>query len=234
MSRSATILRPEAPKYKINETVYARVSATKGFIEPLYVHEIVFDPGNNQYRYTFRRDLRPELPIRLMPAALLESEVITYCEALCIQISVLERQYDNEVKILSAQCCSGTEGPKLYNIPDHPKDQAPKPRFGWNEKVYLMDTAKSSGWLEGYRITDMKYDVMRGQWLYYFKLEPVPQMNMTVGDRGDLRHGSLLFYHESDLGTFCEAQTEVVKFLTEALTRARNRFRIHCPDASNG
>ena len=234
MPNDRTILRPPAPKYKIKETVYARASAIRGFLEPLTIANIQFDPSNGYYYYSFRRNpidpmTQYENP-EILPIRLHEHEIIIFCEALDIQISTLERDLNSAVKLYSKQCPNGVP---LY-IKQPPttdkfgRTQPPPPRFGYNEVAYLIDSATSVGRLEAFRIHDFKFDLNRGEWIYYIQIQPRLERNMTIGDRDDMRHSISMQYHESELSTFCETQLEVVNFLTTALNRARTRKRLHC------
>ena len=254
MSKDLSILRPNSPKYKINQTVYSRISATKGFMEPLYIHEIELDSALGKWLYIFRRDLDiiprteykygslaynfpvPHPPVvQLIAAKLYEDQILTFCEAIIIQISVLQREYNDAVKKFD-KACNGT-APEPQSPPQVYEDAklqmtAPRPRYGINELIYLLDTAKTVGRLEGVRINDMKWDNTRRQWLYIIHYECRPEHNMTIGDKDNWRRPYDVCYNEGELVSFCEAQAEVVKFLNKALSLAQRRKVALCGSGS--
>jgi hypothetical protein len=235
MSNDRTILRPPAPRFAIRETAYARVSATKGYVEPLVVTDVVFDPGINGYLYTFSRYATPEVNTKeKLRTQLREDELITLCEALDLQITELQRELtDAENKQVS--CCPTVETqPSLPAI--EKRGQAtvvPQPRFGFNQVVYLKDTALSVGRLEAYRIDGMYYNNNINQWVYVFYLKKTPSGgNIMVGDRDNLKRTINLEYPESELLLVCEALPLVVSFLRTALNRAVTKKAIYCPSSS--
>lgn len=255
MARDLTIYRPDAPKYKNGQTVYSRVSAVKGFIEPLYIHDVEYDSAKGQWLYTFRREAQIEAraeyrygssngptpslrPIDLISAKLYESQIITYCEAINLQVSVLQREYDDAVALLDSRCGGTTSS---HEIPasqrsftdDKFQTVMPKPMYGVNETVYLLETAQASGRLEPIRISEIKWNSNRNQWSYVFRFEPRPERNMTVGDRGDWKNQYIVIYNENELVPFCVAQSEVVKFLDKALRSAQYRKNSLCPSVTD-
>lgn len=237
MPGNRTIIRPSKPKYKINETVYARISATKGFITPLYIHDVELDVANGKWAYVFRVDKRPTQPsenIKLVPGKLYEEQIIRICEALDIQISVLQREFNAATELFQRTCNStdATSRKPTIKVYEDYKNQVepPAPRFGFNEVAYLAETAQTVGRLEAYRITDIKWDDGFKQWLYSFQLKPRPEYHMTIGDADNWRRPPKIMLHEIDLCTFCEAQEFVVDFLTEALNRSMRRRISLCGD----
>ena len=228
-----TILRPPAPKYKINETVYPIASSKRGYLESLMICDVSFDPTCGRYLYSFRKDTRDPIDERnILPIRLYETEITTICEALLAQIDSLLHDYEAAVKLYDEACPTGVLAyTKRGPITDKfGRIQPPPPRFGFNETVYLIDSAMSVGRLEAYRIASFKYDITRSEWMYLIDIQPRLERNMTVGDRDDMRHPSVMQYYESELGVFCEAQSEVVKFLTMAVNRAQTRRQQLCPD----
>jgi len=232
MSTNRTILNPPIPRFAINEVSYSRISATKGFVEPLKIARIEFSPQSNEYQYQFYRGLPGYRSTEVLDFTLLESEMATLCEALVLQVSVLERELE-AMRLQQSSNCSTTE-PLV--APDTPqpiriKTQVipPKPRFGVNQVVYLKETAEVVGRLEAYRVDGIRWDDIN-QWLYVFEIRPRPRRNTTVGDRDDLRRGSVIFYPESQLCLLCEAIPLAVAFLERALTRARLRQQAYCSE----
>jgi hypothetical protein len=233
MSDDRTVIRPLQPKYEINQTVYARVSATKGYVEPLYIHNVSFDPGAGKYLYSFRRE--PRRPVFntediLIPVKLYEEQLVNLCEATDIQISVLERDYQTALKLLQNKC-PGVITP--YQVPlvfeDHlGRVQPPNPRFGVNSIVYLLESASASGFLEAKRISSLVWNNDRKQWMYQFTYQVRPEHTMTIGDADNWRNYPVVYYLESELGIFCEAQDLVVKSLDRALANAKWRRDAIC------
>lgn len=252
MSKDLSILRPNPPKYKINQTVYSRISATKGYIEPLYVHNVEFDPSNNQWLYSFRRDLNIagniinkynlssndiqfSPTVKLLPVRLHESQIITFCEAIGIQINVLQKEYDDAIKTFDK--CQGSSPIEIEKTPRVYEDSKfqtslPKPKFGYNETAYILDTAQVVGRLEPVRISDIQWDDVRKQWVYIIKYEPRPERSMTIGDNDNWSRPYVVGYSEDELIRFCEAQNEVVKFLSNALSIAKRRRTSLCGESS--
>lgn len=227
-----TILRPSSPKFGVRETVYARVSATKGYVEPLMVAAIDFSPARNQFLYSFDRQLSPTSPKKdLMPVKLLESEIITMCEAIELQVSVLKRQLD-EANAQLTQLCGSSGGIPLPSVAKPIEGvyitTPPRPRFGYNQVVYLIETAQTTGNLEAYRISNLYWQTQLKQWVYTFHIKPRPGRSTTVGDRDDLSRHSELQFLESALGEVCEVLPLRVQFLTLAYNRAVRRLETFC------
>ena len=225
-----TVLRPVAPRFGINEIVYSGVSATHGYVEPLRIANIDFDVQFGLYRYSFYFGTLVERDkAKLLPITLLESELITLCEALDVQISVLERELSDAQKKLSNFCPEELIQP----APETPNEKngitTPKaPRFGYNEVVYLIESAETTGSLEAMRIDNLSWDNSIGEWIYTFRILPRPRRNTTVGDRNDLRRGSIIMMVESQLCKICEALPLVVNFLVVAVNRAKLRRESLC------
>jgi hypothetical protein len=219
--------------------VYARISATKGFITPLYIHDVGLDVATGKWQYTFRVDKRPTLPsrsIKLVPGKLYEEQILRICEALDIQISVLQREFNAAVELFQKTCNStdaSSRRPTMKVYEDFKNTvEPPDPRFGYNEVVYLAETAQTVGRLEAYRVTDLNWDNGFKEWLYSFQLKPRPEFHMTIGDADNWRRAPKILLHESDLCTYCEAQEFAVDFLTEALNRAIRRRISLCADVT--
>lgn len=233
-----TILRPPRPRFAIDEVAYSAISSKKGFVEPLTVAKVEFSPAHNQYNYSFRDKsrftIRGGKKERLMPITLLESELITLCEALDIQISVLQRERDQMQAKLNEHC----EGQEIDRTPvqspirDNGKVIPPDPLYGYNEVVYLTETAQTVGRLEAYRITNFRWDDDMVEWVYEFVIKPRPRRNTTVGDMDDLRRGTTLEYPESMLCSICQAITLANDFLERAVNRAILRRQAFCPDVT--
>jgi hypothetical protein len=223
-----TVLRPLAPTYSINEVVYSKASSLKGYIEPLKIYNLEFDPSRNQYRYYFFRSI--DSVDSVLPITLLESEVLNVCGALDNQISVLNREHSDMLAKLYAYC--GGELVQAADIvnPTYTNEMVspPRPRFGYNSVVYLRESAEVVGVLESYRVDDIKWDRDNLQWVYFSIIRPRPDKNSTVGDRGDLTHNITLNFIEVQLCTVCEAISLAVSFLSRALSRAQSRRQSYC------
>jgi hypothetical protein len=229
-----TILKPLRPRFAIGEVVYSAISAKKGFIEPLTVAKVEFLPARNQYNYSFsdksRFTIRGGKKERLMPITLLESELITLCYALDTQISVIQREYD-QMSIRLNENCEGQEVDRTaVRKPVRGNGQVvpPNPLYGYNEVVYLTETAQTVGRLEAYKITNFRWDDDVAEWIYEFVIKPRPRRNTTIGDMDDLRRGTVLEYPESMLCTICEAITMARDFLERVINRAVLRKQALC------
>ena len=231
-----TVIRPEAPTHQMNSVVYSRVSAGKGYIEPLRIAEISFDSLYRQYRYSFTRNTSPSSPDKgLLPITLLGTEIVGLCEALDLQINVLTKELTNAQTKLLETC------PVTYTQPNTPsptfyKGQmtVPQPRFGENEVVYLVESAQSVGRLEAYRIDGIRWSTDLLQWMYSFYIRKRPGHPTTVGDRDNMLRDHVMEHPESELCILCEAMPMVVSFLQTALTRAQSRKTALCPGSGSG
>jgi len=230
-----TIIRPEAPSYQINSVVYSRVSAGKGYIEPLRIAEISFDSLYRRYRYSFMRSTSPLFPNEgLLPITLLETEIVGLCEATDLQIGILTKELaDAQTKLLENCPVSleqlSTTSPSFY------KGQMaiPQPRFGENQIVYLAESAQAVGRLEAYRIDGIRWSTGLLQWMYTFYIRKRPGHPTTVGDRDNMLRDHIMEYPESELCILCEALPMVVSFLQTALTRAQSRRTALCPGSGS-
>ena len=215
------------PKFNIGQTVYSKISATKGYVEPLYIHSAYYNPYKNTYIYSFRRSLRG--PPQLLPVRLSEMQIITFYEAVDIQIGVLQKEYNKAVKTLQERCPEVNPIPALPVVPRLSEDPntlqtvMPKPKYGYNQVVYLRESAEASGSLEAMRITDISWENKHRQWLYSFEIQPRPEYNMPVGDADVWRRRMCPSYSETELLTMCEAQQLAVNFLASALAKAKSR-----------
>jgi len=225
-----TIVRPVAPAYQINAVVYSRVSAGKGYIEPLRIAEIAYDTLHRQYRYSFTRSTSPSFPMEgLMPITLLDSEIIGLCGAIDLQVAVLTKELANAQEQLTNNCPTSLEQPSQVDL-KFVQGQlgVPRPRFGENEVVYLVESAQSVGRLEAYRIDGIRWSTGLLQWLYSFYISKRPGHPTTVGDRDNMLRDHVMEYSESELCMLCEALPMVVSFLQLALTRSQCRQQALC------
>ena len=120
-SKDITVQRPIQPKYNINQTVYSRASATKGYMQPFFIHHVHFEQSSSRWLYSFRRKMNiiPTIQYQLnermhnnatilqsdiLPIQLYEDQILTFCEAITIQKSVLQGQYEEAVKVLQEKC----------------------------------------------------------------------------------------------------------------------------------
>jgi hypothetical protein len=229
-----TVINPGQPKFAINEITYSQIAAKKGYVEPLKVATIQFDPAARDHRYGFWRDMRrtvvnPEIK-DFMPVTLLETELCTLCEALDIQIEVLQKELLDMSQKYEDNCGSvpDIQPNTPYPVPDKTKIRPPAPRFGIRDVVYLRETAEVVGRLEAFRVDDMIWDTASNMWLYYFYVRPRPSRNTTVGDRDDMRRSRTVIYPESQICTLCEALPLAVSFLENAITSAQFRKEAYC------
>ena len=229
-----TVIRPGQPRFSINEIAYARISATKGYIEPLKVSSMQFDASEREYRYSFWKDMRKTIlepkSIDFMPITLLETELCTMCEALDIQIVKLQNEL-SEMETKYNDYCGNMPDiqPDTPNpLPIKTKIQPPAPRFGIREVVYLKETAEIVGRLEAFRVDDLMWDRASNMWMYYFYMRPRPTRNTTVGDRDDMRRSRTVIYPESQICTLCEVIPLAVAFLERAISSAQFRKDAYC------
>jgi hypothetical protein len=235
MANERTVLQPAQPEYSINEIAYVKASASKGFIEPLKIATVKYNPKFKENEYSFWRDthLNQDIPRKShdrLPITLLESELTTLCEAIDIQISVLHRELtEMQVKLLENCPDGGSIQPNPPRpVEDKGKVLPPQSRFGVRQVVYLKETAEVLGRLEAYRIDDVEWDNGIKEWLYKFYTRPRPRRNTTTGDRDDLRRAKTIIYPESQLCTICEALPLAVHFLEIAIQRAEFRRQAYC------
>lgn len=221
-----TVKKPGAPEFALNEIVYAKASAKRGYIEPLKIANISYDVQHNTYNYSFYNEFNST---ELHPITFLEFEVISLCDALDIQIRVLTTQLAEKQNQYYEVCNEQSEiTTASYPTEDKEKISLPQPRFGHNEVVYLRDTAQTTGDLESYRIHSFEWDKTIEQWVYSFIIKPRPEKNMTVGDRGDLTHTITLQRVEEQLCSACEALSLCISFLQTAVNRAQLRKTNYC------
>ena len=254
MQKDLTIVRPDPPIYAIGQVVYSRISATKGYMEPLYIANVQFDYGKREWLYSFARDAKiqeralyknsfadatPMPVMNILPTKLYQTQLMTFCEAIDIQISVLTNDYEAAVTLLGDRCSDYVAPPATQKTYEDSRFRTtlPRSRYGINETVYLNESAINVGRLEPVRISDLKWDNGRKIWMYVIKYEPRPEHNMTIGDNDDWRRAYSVAYTEDELLKFCEAQEKVVTFLQRALNNAINRKTLVCTggsEATNG
>lgn len=235
MANERTVLQPVQPRFAINEIAYPKASAGRGFVEPLKIATVEYDSRHKDNRYSFWRDPHlnkavPQWSHDRIPITLLESELVTLCEALDIQIGVLHGELTEMQTKLMENCPDGgsTQPDTPRPTEDKGKILPPPARFGVRQVVYLKETAEVVGRLEAYRVDAVEWDNGIKQWFYVFQIRPRPRRNTTVGDRDDLRRGKLIVYPESQLVTICEALPLAVTFLQRALQRAQFRRTAFC------
>lgn len=234
MSGDRTVLKPGTPLFAIRETVYSRIAAIKGFVEPLVIVGIEFDPATAGYVYSFTRTtkLYSNRDQRLLPIKLYEPEILTLCEALDLQISVLSRELIESRRQFELNCLQAeVKPPPQTPVVSGDLSLPPPPRFGYNQVVYLRETAETVGRLEAFRINKFVWSDSVGQWIYTFHIKRRPGRTMTVGDRDDMSREFDLRYPEADLCLICEASPSVVKFAELALRRAQGRKIAYCPSS---
>jgi hypothetical protein len=197
------------------------------------VYNVEYDQAKKEYLYTFKIDLYSSQP-KLLVARLYEDQICDLCTALQFQISVLEREYDAAIALFENKCPHGVPPyQQQITYEDHKmRVHPPKPRFGYNEIVYLLETAQVVGRLESFHIFRIIWNNKVNQWNYIIKIYPRPEHHMTIGDADNRRHILEAVYAENELTTFCEAQDMVVQFLTQALSLARQRYSSLCHPSS--
>lgn len=246
MGKDKTLKGGKAPLFGINEVAYARESAIKGFIEPLIIARIRFVVSLNEYAYRFLKNqrlsnllvhdgrvstVRAALDKELSPIELPDSELITICEALTIQISFLETALQDAQDEFTRVCADQADtepNPQTVSTSFEFIVSAPIPRFRVNEVVYLEETAQAVGRLEKMRVDGFEFDPNKQEWLYTFVFEQKPGENQTVGDRIDLRQPVVIKKFETELLTACEAIPLRVQFLQRALNGSRSKFTSIC------
>lgn len=242
MSSDRTVLRPSSPKFSINETVYILPSAKKGFIEAVVVVGVKFEPSLNEYMYTvdrrFQRTFRGQVVSNekstLKPIDVREALLGTLCEVLPVRLSVLERELAEKQKQLTEVCAIPQEIPVTPQPLEINGLITPvAPRFGFNEVVYLIESAEALGRLESYRIDNLTWDTEINQWVYSFTIRPRPGKNMPVGDRDDMTRTYEIKYEESALCKVCEALPLIVTFLQTAVDRDKARLAAFCPSITD-
>lgn len=223
MGSDRTVLRPGSPRFSLKETVYLRSSATRGFVEPVWIVNMAFDPARNSWIYTWSYDFGKSP--KVSPVRVYESELITVCEALDIQISVLQRRLADLQIQFGSVCPNGATFSVQVAVSENADGttRPPPPLFGYNEVAYLRESAESNGYLESYRITDLKWHQPESQWAYSMHIKRRPGRTMTIGDRGDMSREFDLVYFESQLCTVCEALPLAIAYLGGAITSRQSR-----------
>jgi hypothetical protein len=238
MPDDRTIQRAGVPKFSLHEIAYNRSSAIRGYLEPLIVIGFRWDPAISEFVYEFSREFRktilgtvaPAEKFKLKPVELREAAVLNLCEAIDIQIDVLEKQLSDAQEQMTSLCAEPETQPATPDPqPEHGLITPAAPRFGYNEIVYLKESAETIGELEGFRISELEWNSEINQWVYVFDIFPRPGKNMTVGDRDDWKRIHQIKYAEADLVTVCEAMPLKVAFLQRAVDRANWRKNSFCP-----
>lgn len=115
MTRSPDRIQVPAPKFAINDVIYIRESAAStGILEAVRITNIgEFARDSNQWTYRFTYSQRPAATQTVgdridlkntVSLVLFEDEIVTLCEALPLQIGVLERRLDNAKLKLKTFC----------------------------------------------------------------------------------------------------------------------------------
>ncbi len=109
----------QTPLYSIDDVVYLKESAGVGFIEAYQVAAVSYDVSGNVI-YKLRTGVRPptnpatigELSsgLHFLPLLVLESNLISYCDALDMAIAVEEAKLTELRRYKNANCSSGTDG----------------------------------------------------------------------------------------------------------------------------
>jgi hypothetical protein len=234
MSKDRTIIRPQTPRFAIGEVAYLKASAAKGFVEPLGVADVRFDPRGfyvyDMYREFSRNFNGTVKPVRkrLMPASVMESSLVTLCEALESQAVILAKELDDIRSKIDMLCNEVEDDPGAQPVStDRGLVYPPRPRYGVNSVVYLRESAESLGRLEAYRVSNFKWSKDANEWFYNFDIHTRPEKNMVVGDRNEILRGHTFGKVESSLLTLCEVLPLCESFLSTALqnnTRRRTTF----------
>lgn len=225
MALNRTVLRKGQPRFAIGEVGYARASVLKGFMEPLKIAGVKFDPARNEWLYSWSRDLRLTNTTLIAPVEVFEDELLTLCEALPIQLDVLER----ELAEMQSQFAESCPGGAVTTTSNTSETDPPAPLFGYNEIVYLRETAEVLGRMEAFRITDYQWSTQTREWTYIMHIRRRPGRNMTVGNRIDMTREFDLVYPENQLCPLCEAIPLALTFLNRAVSQTRSRISSLCP-----
>lgn len=240
MRKDRTVERLSKPIYGIGNVAYLRISAMKGFLEPLIIVGVRYDRDQTSYLYKYIYNTRLSKYIEanggkmdgitinekdIAPIEVRENELINICDALSIQISFLERELSRANSDLSK-----ITPPRI--AVESAVEGIPKPKFGINEVVYLASTAEIVGRLEPMMIDAVAYDSGSTKWKYTFVFQQRPGENMTVGDRNDLKSEVVVSYYEDEITNLYEALTLSVSYLTQAVNSARAKRVKNCENVS--
>lgn len=244
MPGDRTVTRPSAPKFSINEIVYLRSAAVRGYIEPLGVSSVRYDPSGC-YIYEFNREFGKSIlgsttgnnfrsfKKNVIRIELAEDQVLTLCEALDFQISYLESELEKLEEKRDSYCDEEADKPQKQTPVRHRGlVRPPAPRFGRNDVVYLNESAETTGCLEAYRICAMRWNGTLNEWFYEFEISKRPEKNMVVGDRNEIIRTKNIYKCESELCTFCEVIPLAISFMERSISRARSRRTTHCGDST--
>ena len=238
MAKDKTPIATGAPVFGIGETAYVRSSALKGYIEPIVIAKVRFDPSISAFVYRWLKSSLLKIGFAaqaqekdLAPFEIREEEILTLCEALPIHISVLEQELEKAESQLPAV---EVDPPPAAPVPVQSNFQIlqpPVPRFAFNEVVYLIDTAEATGRLEKMRIEALNFDTIKQEWRYSAVFRRKPGENATVGGRNDLRRDVVIDRLESELATFAEVIPIRIDFLQTALNASNLRLN-SCEEGS--
>ena len=109
----------KTPLYDIDDVVYLKSSAARGFLEPLRVSGIAFDRTSNSWIYRIRiesraprgqtvgdfNDLKKEIPFSLS-----QGELVTFCEAIELAETNLTNALTRIQSLRADQCSEDTAG----------------------------------------------------------------------------------------------------------------------------
>ena len=223
-----TVITPPAPLFKINQTVYCRASIIRGYLEPLQIVGVEYVPAMREYVYSWQYgvgfnqfvplDARitdiygsrldpPQRAQKTSPIRLPEGDLFCFLDALPIQIRALERQLAELQEKQRATCPFPLPPAKPIEYPEEVQGMinVPRPRFGYNQVAYLIESASIIGRLEAYRITSFAWDNKLRVWTYEMYIDRRPERAKTVGDDAQLTHDKRLAFYETELCSVCEA-----------------------------
>lgn len=241
------------PKFKLYEIVYSRISAMKGFIEPLVIGSINYENQSNTYEYRWiknkklseliitgrinHRSIDPPSDKSLSPVRIAEHELIYLCQdddngALQIQKRFIEKELLNASnEILNSGCDEIDEFPDVEKDKNYDyNDDISSPNWSVGDFVYLRETAESVGRLERFRIDNIEFNNKTGEWVYVFFIKQKPGAVSTVVDRNDLKNNIIISKSESELIDFCDAMAIRILYLNKSLDTVNRRIETLCQD----
>ena len=99
------------------------------------------------------------------------------------------------------------------------------PRWSINDIVYLRESA-AIGFIEGYRITNIKFDPSYNRWLYEAAIKHRGTEPNTVIDLHNLRRSEVLTLAENDLVSQTEALDIAIANTEQRLNYLKNKRAI--------
>jgi len=210
---------PSTPRFKIGDVVYLRESAELGQLEAYRVGQI--SRAGGFFIYTIFINPRPAQEAAMgdqidgkrrdTQMSYGEDVLLTFCEAVDIAITEVERKLDN-LRFIQESRCSPTAGHEEF-VPDPPRNpqDVTTPQFDIDETVFIAASAKI-GFRETYRVVEQYRTPNSNQWSYRLN---IPGIN-----------GKTYYFKETELMKECGALGFVIAALERDLMELTRKAEI--------